>query len=179
MSLTLTKELLHRKEDSIYKEVAIKKDATEHFFYLSLYVNQPAPPTAALPLGTDFEINVKHITDSIEFRPSKMISLSLYSSYLFTEHGVPALPVYIRFPGISPPTKYHFMVGNGVNNFNGQNTLILPCGEFPRGQVYVQVGTRIWFGTSQEEQAVMEDAGTALRFEVIELKFKINTITLD
>jgi len=172
----ITKEILQDKQDSIYREVGIKKDAKEHFFYFT--VNNTADPTKII--GTDFEIPITHITREIDVRPNKMVTISLYSAFIIYGQASTGFPIYIRFPGLEIATRYHFMVGPGYNNFNNSNIITLPCGDLPKGRIYFQIGDRVWNQTEgQQDMAQLADLGPSINIAYADIKFKVQTISLE
>jgi hypothetical protein len=171
----ISKELLQRLEQSVFKETAIKKDAQEYYFYLSVV---ETPPNN---IGTEKNIPIQHITDQIEIRPNKMIVLSIVTTSVLVTGNKPPLPLYIRIKGINSATRYHFLVGDGLNNFNTSNVITLPSGDFPRGIINVEYGTYLWDNDldGQQQMGKFTDAGGEKEIASLDIKFKVQTVTLE
>lgn len=174
----ITKELLQHLQGSIVKDVAIIQDSKSYYFSLSIFQNN----NIGDPLGTVQIIDISHITNEITNHPKHMVQISVVDSFLLNvpEPTTISRPVYIRFKGFYTNARYNFAVGLGNNNFNSSNTLVLPCGDMPKDLLTIEFGTFIFDNRTdqQTEQVPFLDSGVNLRLEELNVRFKVQTISL-
>lgn len=173
----ISKEILQHIGESFFKDIAIKQDSKTYYFHLSFNV------PSGNALGNTTEIDIKDIINDIQNYPDHMVQISIADAFMGKTPTVPPAldkPVYIRFPGLYTNTRYNFVVGPGINNFNSANTITLPCGDLPKNFITCEYGIITWDNRIQEQtqQSVFLDAGTSQGYYEINIRFKVQTITL-
>lgn len=180
---SLTKELLQRNDQSMYKEIGIKFDSIAHYFYFSKFV-----AVTGDPFGVSAVIPVGHINDAIKSNADKMLNISIVDSQVVRNTTTVNFVFYIRFPELEPQTRYHYFLGDGLNNFNQRADITLPCANFPDRYLKIDYGYTIWSndGATASEQTQQNPFSDVNKqpfpdFEVdyVNVRFKVQTITLD